>query len=114
MTIANRLNLLCQQKGIKKKALAEKIGVAQSTLQTWISRGQDFPAQFVVPICDVLGVTPLMLLSGANEQYTSEEEQYLLDLFRTLDHEGRVVVVNKAIEESRRIQSNGIDLCSRH
>lgn len=106
MTIANRLNELCQKHGVKKCVLAEKIGVPQSTLQTWFSRGDDFPAKFVMPICDILGVDPITLLSGAESYVTTMEERYLIDLYRTLDQEGRIVVVNKAIEEVRRIRNS--------
>lgn len=106
MTIANRLNELCRQYGVKKMILAEKIGVPQSTLQSWLARGDDFPAKYVMPICEVIGVDPVTLLSGAESYVTSKEEQYLVDLYRTLDHEGRIVVVNKAIEETRRIRDS--------
>ena len=64
MTIANRLNELIAEKRIQKKQLAERIGVAASTLNTWLSRGEDFPAQYVIPICGVLGISAEKLLEG--------------------------------------------------
>ena len=69
MTIANRLNELIAEKRIQKKQLAERIGVAASTLNTWLSRGEDFPAQYVIPICDVLGISAEKLLVAQREHF---------------------------------------------
>lgn len=110
MTIANRLNELIAEKRIQKKQLAERIGVAASTLNTWLSRGEDFPAQYVIPICGVLGISAEKLLEGRDvplpvipDDYVqiTAEERFLLDTLRNLDREGVIVVTNKAIEEAR-------------
>ena len=109
MTIANRLNELIAEKRIQKKQLAERIGVAASTLNTWLSRGEDFPAQYVIPICGVLGISAEKLLEGRDvplpvipDDYVqiTAEERFLLDTLRNLDREGVIVVTNKAIEEA--------------
>lgn len=114
MTIANRLNELCKAKKMQKKVLAERIGVAASTFNTWIGRGEDFPAQYVMPICEALEITPMHLLTGdasplpkIPEDYVKldESERFLVDTYRSLDREGRVVVENKAVEEARRVRS---------
>ena len=114
MTIANRLNELIAEKRIQKKQLAERIGVAASTLNTLLSRGEDFPAQYVIPICGVLGISAEKLLEGRDvplpvipDDYVqiTAEERFLLDTLRNLDREGVIVVTNKAIEEARRVRS---------
>lgn len=114
MTIANRLNELIAEKRIQKKQLAERIGVAASTLNTWLSRGEDFPAQYVIPICNVLEISAEKLLEGRDvslpkipNDYVqlSEEERFLIDTIRGLDREGVIVVNNKAVEEARRVRS---------
>ncbi len=113
MTIANRLNELILEKRIQKKQVAAEIGVAASTLNTWLSRGEDFPAQYVIPLCRVLDISAEKLLEGRDvplpqipDDYVqlSEEERYLLDTIRCLDREGVIVVTNKAIEEARRVR----------
>lgn len=112
MTIAKRLNELCRIKGVRKAVLAEKIGVPQSTMQTWIARDEDFPARFVVPISRILGVSPVYLLTGEESPDDlplpplPEDEMSLLTLYRSLPREGRVMVECKAIEEVRRTQES--------
>lgn len=114
MTIANRLNELIREKRVIKKELSAKIGVAQSTLQTWLGRGEDFPAQYVMPLCRALGVSPEYLLEGVSvplpeipDDYVqvTAEEKFLIDAIRGLDHEGVIVVTNEAIKEARRVRS---------
>ena len=113
MTIANRLNALCKERKIAKVLLAEKIGVPQSTLQTWIARGEDFPAKYLIPICNVLGVSVEALLLGDDAPASktngftplSEEESFLLDSYRLLDREGKVVVSGTVVNELRRVRA---------
>lgn len=114
MTIANRLNELILERRIQKKQVAAEIGVPASTLNTWFSRGEDFPAQYVIPLCKVLKVSPEKLLEGRDvplpeipDDYVqlNEEERFLLDTIRGLDREGVIVVTNKAIEEARRVRA---------
>lgn len=114
MTIAERLNELILERRIQKKQVAAQIGVPASTLNTWFARGEDFPAQYVIPLCKVLNISPERLLEGRDvplpeipDDYVqlSEEERFLLDTIRGLDREGVIVVTNKAIEEARRVRS---------
>lgn len=114
MTIANRLNELILERRIQKKQVASMIGVPASTLNSWFSRGEDFPAQYVMPLCKILHVSPEKLLDGQDvplpdipDDYVrlSEEERFLVDTIRQLDREGTIVVTNKAIEEARRVRA---------
>lgn len=114
MTIANRLSELLREKKVQQKQLAQSLGISPSTVNTWLSRGEDFPAQFVMPICKILNISAEKLLEGRDvplptipEDYVqlSEEERFLLDTIRGLDREGVIVVTNKAIEEARRVRS---------
>ncbi len=115
MTIANRLNDLIIERRIIKKELAAQIGVPQSTLQTWLGRGEDFPAQYVIPLCRILKIAPEYLLEGiegalpiipSDYVQVSNDERFLLDTIRSLDREGIIVVTHAAIEEARRVRSN--------
>lgn len=114
LTPTQRMNDVLQRKHIQKKVLADAIGVPPTTLQSWINRGVDFPASYTIPIADVLGVHPLWLLSGADVLppkipdgfvELKEDEYFLLETYRNLDREGRVVVSNKAVEEMRRLKA---------
>ena len=114
MTISVRLNALIRERGIPKKDVAAEIGVAPSTFQTWIGRGEDFPAQFVMPLCNVLHISPEKLLLGIDKPLPeipkdyvqlTNDELFLVETIRSLDREGVVVVTNKAIEEARRMRA---------
>ena len=121
MTISERLSELIRSNNIVRKDLAAQISVSPSTLQTWLERGEDFPARYVVPLCNALGVAADYLLSGVEvplpdipDDYVklTGDERFLLETIRGLDREGVVVVTSKAIEEARRIRSiqgSGVD-----
>lgn len=114
MTIAQRLENALETKNLYKNAAAKHIGVAATTLQTWISRGTDFPAQYVVPLCEFLEVSPTWLLTGqevlpaqipTDHHRLTEDEWFLVTTWRELDKAGQIVVSNKAVEEQRRCAS---------
>lgn len=114
LTPTQRMNQALMEKHIQKKVLADSIGVPATTLNSWINRGGDFPASYIVPVARTLGVHPLWLLTGEDHippvipaTYTElkEDELFLVQTFRALDQEGRVVVANRAVEELRRMKS---------
>ena len=111
LTPTQRMNQALTEKRIQKKVLADAIGVPATTLNSWINRGGDFPASYVVPVAECLGVHPLWLLTGSDLPAPSipasyvelkDDELFLLESFRALDQEGKIVVANKAVEELRR------------
>lgn len=59
-TIEIRLHTL----NLRQKDLAEAIGVPASTLNSWLKRGRDIPAQYVIGIAEFLECTPMYLLTG--------------------------------------------------
>lgn len=38
-------------------ALARALGIAQSTVATWLSRGNELPAKFVIPVEQAFGIS---------------------------------------------------------
>lgn len=114
LTPTQRMNQALIDKHIQKKVLAERVGIPATTLNSWINRGGDFPASYIVPVAEALGVHPLWLLTGEDHiapkipdtyMELKEDELFLMQTFRALDREGRVVVANKAVEELRRVKS---------
>ena len=111
MIPTERIEQMLAKRKLTKRKLAQKVGVAPTTLSTWINRGCDFPASYVVAIAMALDVHPMWLLTG-NEDITpfidprfvelTDDERYLIDTYRALDRDGRTVVTNKAVEEKRR------------
>jgi len=115
LTPIQRVVNAAAEKKILKKSLAETIGVPVTTFSTWIGRGTDFPASYVVPLADALGVHPLWILTGEEqmmpkvpENYVDlrDDELFLVQTFRALDVEGRIVVANRAVEEMRRVKTD--------
>ena len=113
-TPTQRMNDALIEKHVQKKQLADAIGVPATTLNSWINRGADFPASYILPIAERLGVHPLWLISGEEtvaphipDSYVElkDDELFLLHTFRALDQEGRVVVSNEAVKELRRVKS---------
>lgn len=113
MNIIERLGEIMRAKKINRAQLSRHLGLAPTTVQSWFNRGIDFPAQFVMPICEITGVTPAYLLSGedhhANEipegyMAVSEDEKLHLETLRKLDREGVIVVMAAAVAEARRVK----------
>ncbi|MBP3653191.1 MAG: helix-turn-helix transcriptional regulator [Clostridia bacterium] len=117
MNIVERLGEIMRAKKINRAQLSRHLGLAPTTVQSWFNRGIDFPAQFVMPICEITGVTPAYLLSGedhhANEipegyMAVSEDERFYVDTLRKLDREGVVVAMAAALAEARRVESESV------
>ena len=115
MTICGRVLEILNSKKMARKDLANAIGVPVTTLQTWLQRGEDFPARYVVPVADHLGVSTARLLYGTEseppvipEDYIqlNDDERMLIKMVRSLDREGVFVVTSRAIEESRRVRNS--------
>ena len=111
MSIIRRLEIALKDKDIYKKTAAEHIGVPPTTMQTWFVRGTDFPAQYVIPLCELLEVSPTWLLTGqevlpskipADHHRLNDDEWFLVSAYRTLDRAGQIVVSNSAVAEQRR------------
>lgn len=109
-----RIEIVLKEKHLQKKMLADSIGIPPTTLSSWLGRGNDFPASYVVPVARFLGVHPMWLLTGEEAALPeipvsyvelSNDESFLLQSYRTLDQEGKIVVANKAVEELRRAKA---------
>ena len=59
LTPTQRMNQALIDRHIQKKVLADAIGVPATTLNSWINRGGDFPASYIVRVAEALGVHPL-------------------------------------------------------
>lgn len=66
MTIVERMFEVMEQKGIKAVDLATKINVSKSVISTWKKRNTDPPANFIVQICEFLGVSIQFLITGGD------------------------------------------------
>lgn len=108
MRCIERVVSLLAEQNMMQKTLAKDCGIPPSTINAWIKRNSDFPCNYVMPIAAALGVSPVYLLTGSDEEKPlrlSDDEKYLLELFRSLDTEGRSMVTSAAISEQRRLQA---------
>ena len=105
MSIGERIQKIIPNRG--QSALARAIGVSQSTLNNWLVRGSDIPAQYIPSIASHLGVTIQFLLTGESENSVSvgdlsEDEKDLVELYRGLDKAGKRYLMGEAEQEHRR------------
>ena len=115
LSIIDRVSTLLHDKKIKQKQLAASIGVNAPTLNGWINNGIDFPSSYIIPISRFFDVHPIWLLTGEDalmpeipDTYVelSPDERFLIDTYRQLDPEGRVMTSGKAVEELRRLKES--------
>lgn len=94
------LRQLRREHGWTQEAFAEKLGISEKTVSKW-ETGRGMPeVSFMLPVCELLGITVNELLSGERlegEQYRRRAEEQLLDLAcdRT-DPRTKVIVGNMA------------------
>lgn len=89
--------LLGGKRGMQK-ALADYIGVNQSNITTWKSRGNELPTEYIHKIAEFLNVSEAYLLTGNEEQqqqndFFSKEELDLINLYRTSSEKGRYMAM---------------------
>ena len=72
MIISQKIFELIKAKGMNQKDFALATGIAQSTISDWKTKGTNPAADKIMVICDVLGVTPVELLSSG-DQFKSYE-----------------------------------------
>lgn len=72
MIISQKIFELIKAKGMTQKEFALATGIAQSTISDWKTKGTNPAADKIMVICDVLGVTPVELLTSG-EQFKSYE-----------------------------------------
>ena len=106
MTIIERICTLLSERGMKKKAVIDAIGVSPSTFSTWVTtNAESIPSQYIPGVAGVFGMTCDELLTGESSIITDENEQHLIDLFRALDWDGRQIVLASALTERRRVEA---------
>ena len=92
---------LCAERGESLSAVSAKLGLSNSAATQWKARGSTPRPQIVNKIADYFGVTPASLLGFAESApaapVLSEEEQLLIDTFRSLDVISRVKLLQTAI-----------------
>ncbi len=100
MTISERLFMIIDAKGIKKKEFAEKIGVNNANISAWSKRGTTPPMELLPNICNTLDISWEYLITGeeATQEHYTKEEQNLTCIYRATNPIGRQRIMEYASE----------------
>ena len=105
-TVTARLFAILKEQKKTAKALSRATGIPESTISNWRTKNRDIPADYIIPICEFLGITCEYLLTGNEAKrypYASDpRERELLDLFHVLTGEGKIRLIAKAEEMQER------------
>ncbi|MDD7218889.1 MAG: helix-turn-helix domain-containing protein [Clostridia bacterium] len=85
MTINQRMFEIMKKKNIKSVDIANKLGISKSVISNWKSRETNPPAEYIVPICELMGVSIEFLLTGKERKDLSEEESKIIEAYRKAD-----------------------------
>lgn len=80
-TISGRIFELLRERKMSQKEFARKTGIAESTISDWKKKQTNPVSDKILIICEVLGVTPYELLSGAGHtgERSRESTTYVID-----------------------------------
>lgn len=95
--IDNILSLLSKKK-VNQVDLCKHIGVSTSTMTNWKIRKTDPPARYIIPICEYLSVSPMLLLTGeeTNSNAISSDEASLLNAYNSVDELSKALIMERA------------------
>lgn len=70
MTISQRIFSIMEQKNIKPSFIADSLGINRSVVSAWKNRNSSPPAELIMQICKLLGVSVEFLLTGTEPLYS--------------------------------------------
>lgn len=76
MIVSERIFKILNEKHISQSEFAKQVGISGSTISDWKRKKTNPTAEKIMPICEVLGVTPEQLLTGKgiDEEYEESAE----------------------------------------
>ena len=100
MIISEKIFELIKARGMSQKDFAIATGISQSTISDWKTKKTNPAADKIMVICDVLGVSPMELLTGVDTNAQDETVDYvvinkdsgefqLIETYRDLDGDAR-------------------------
>lgn len=78
MIISQKIFELIKANGMSQKDFAMATGIAQSTISDWKTKGTNPAADKIMVICDVLGVTPVELLTSGDQFKAYEPDKTII------------------------------------
>ncbi len=102
-TVNQRLFKLLGGKRGSQKELADYIGISDSTINKWKTRGSDIPSEYIPKIAEFLGVSKSYLLTGKEEAPFEGANPELIKFFKKLQENNIVDFENLTDEEGERL-----------
>ena len=102
MSINERLKLVCQEKELNIKGLAEITGIPYRTVQNYLNGDREPNAEGLTTLCTRLGVNINWLLTGEGEHFINsnprvvtidDDEHTILSIYRDCSQMGRFVIL---------------------
>lgn len=105
-TISDTIFELLKEKKMSQKEFSKQTGIAESTISDWKKKRTNPVSDKILPICNVLEITPGELLSGAEvNRYHREQSDYLvIDKASSL---GTLVETYQSLDANQRRQLQG-------
>ena len=99
MDICQNLNSILKERKITQKELCQQIGITESKLSYWLTKGKSIPSEYIVPICEYLNISPIFLLIGQeidskNQVTLSKEEIEFIKEYRYLSNKSKSEIRN--------------------
>ena len=99
MDICQNLNSILKERKITQKELCQQIGITESKLSYWLTKGKSIPSEYIVPICKYLNISPIFLLTGQesdskNQITLSKEEIEFIKEYRYLSDKSQSEIRN--------------------
>ena len=99
MDICQNLNSILKKRKISQKKLCQQIGITESKLSYWLTKGKSIPSEYIVPICNYLNISLSVLLTGQekdskNHITLSKEEIEFIKEYRYLSDKSKSEIRN--------------------
>lgn len=103
MTIIERVNKMCADRKMFRKAVCEACQINTSTWSSWtVANVTSIPSEYVARLATLFNCTCDELITGSTDIITAGDERQFLIMLRGLDWDGRQLVLAKLVEEYRR------------
>ena len=117
MNITERVFEKLKELGMTQVELCDATGITKSTMNYILTNNKKFEADYIIPIANKLGVTVSWLLTGDEnsvdkevfikevEAPLPEDVKELIKIYRSLDMEGRTMVLATAYKHRARVNA---------
>lgn len=98
-TVGENIKKVCQLKGIRQVEISEHMGVSQGTVSNWFKGTNSIDIENLAELCAFIGVSLDQIFGVAPltpEVTLSQEETDLLGMFRSLNNQGKDMLMSTA------------------